>query len=139
MPVALLGLIAYVAVLATAAWRGVAAALVGVVLALPGAAFSAYLLWVQIARIHAICQWCVGNDVVIGALAVLCVARLLREDAPDYVRGFGRPAGRLADAWPPRTGARSTVQPTTKRQRVERRATVWRARRVNESRNTVRC
>ena len=79
VPVALLGLFAYVAILCAAAVRGLAASLVGVVLGLSGAAFSGYLLWAQLARIHAICQWCVGNDAIIAAVAVLCVARLLLE------------------------------------------------------------
>jgi uncharacterized membrane protein len=79
VPVALLGLVAYVAILATALVRGVAAALTGAVLALIGVAFSGYLLWAQIARIDAICQWCLANDAVVAILAVLCVVRLLRE------------------------------------------------------------
>jgi uncharacterized membrane protein len=81
IPVAVLGLVAYVCVLLTTAVRGVHAALVGAVIALAGAAFSGYLLWAQFARIHAICQWCVGNDVVIAVVALLCVARVLTE--PD--------------------------------------------------------
>jgi uncharacterized membrane protein len=81
VPVAVLGLAAYVALLLTTAVRGVPAALAGAVIALAGAAFSGYLLWAQLARIHAICQWCVGNDVVIAVIAILCVARVLTE--PD--------------------------------------------------------
>jgi uncharacterized membrane protein len=81
IPVAVLGLVAYVCVLLTTAVRGVHAALAGAVIALAGAAFSGYLLWAQLARIHAICQWCVGNDVVIAVVALLCVARVLTE--PD--------------------------------------------------------
>jgi uncharacterized membrane protein len=81
IPVAVLGLAAYVAVLLTTAVRGLPAALAGAVIALAGVAFSGYLLWAQLARIHAICQWCVGNDVVIAVVAVLCVARFLTE--PD--------------------------------------------------------
>jgi uncharacterized membrane protein len=81
IPVAVLGLVAYVCVLLTTAVRGVQAALAGAVIALAGAAFSGYLLWAQFARIHAICQWCVGNDVVIAVVALLCVARVLTE--PD--------------------------------------------------------
>jgi uncharacterized membrane protein len=81
IPVALLGLVAYAAVLATSAVRGVPAALAGAVVALGGAAFSGYLLWAQLARIHAICQWCVGNDIVIALVAALCVARVLTEPA----------------------------------------------------------
>jgi uncharacterized membrane protein len=81
IPVAVLGLVAYAAVLLTTAVRGIPAALAGAVIALSGLAFSMYLLWAQLARIHAICQWCVANDVVIAVLAVLCVARVLTE--PD--------------------------------------------------------
>jgi uncharacterized membrane protein len=81
VPVAVLGLAAYVGILLTTAVRGVPAALAGTVIALAGTAFSGYLLWAQLARIHAICQWCVGNDVVIAVVAVLCVARVLTE--PD--------------------------------------------------------
>jgi uncharacterized membrane protein len=81
VPVAVLGLAAYVGILLTTAVRGVPAALAGAVIALAGTAFSGYLLWAQLARIHAICQWCVGNDVVIAVVAVLCVARVLTE--PD--------------------------------------------------------
>jgi uncharacterized membrane protein len=80
LPVAVLGLCAYVAIGATALVRGLAAALVGCVLALVGVAFSAYLLWAQLERIHAICQWCLGNDAIAAVLAALCVARLLREE-----------------------------------------------------------
>jgi len=81
VPVALLGLVAYLGLLGTAALRGAWVALVGAILALSGTAFSGYLLWAQLARIHAICQWCVANDVVIASLALLCAWRLLRE--PD--------------------------------------------------------
>jgi uncharacterized membrane protein len=82
IPVAVLGLVAYAGVLLTAAVRGVPAALAGAVIGVAGTAFSGYLLWAQIARIHAICQWCIGNDVVIAVVAVLCVARALTEPDP---------------------------------------------------------
>jgi uncharacterized membrane protein len=81
IPVSVLGLIAYAVVLVSAAVPGVVAAVVGAIVALAGAAFSGFLLWAQLARIHAICQWCLGNDVVIAVIAVLCVARALTE--PD--------------------------------------------------------
>ncbi|MFL5964217.1 MAG: vitamin K epoxide reductase family protein [Gaiellaceae bacterium] len=79
IPVAVLGLVAYAGVLLTAAVRGLPAALAGSVIGLASLAFSGYLLWAQLARIHAICQWCIGNDVVIAVIAVLCVARVLTE------------------------------------------------------------
>jgi uncharacterized membrane protein len=83
IPVALLGLLAYVAIVATALRSGVEYALAGTVLALVGVAFSGYLLWAQLARIHAICQWCVGNDVVVTVVAVLCIVRLLTEPSAE--------------------------------------------------------
>jgi uncharacterized membrane protein len=83
VPVALLGVIAYVLLLATAALRGTSAALAGAFLALTGTVFSGYLLWAQLERIHAICIWCVGNDIVMATLAVLCSARFLREPVPS--------------------------------------------------------
>jgi uncharacterized membrane protein len=83
VPVALLGLIAYLAIIATTAVRGIEAAFAGVLLAFVGVVFSGYLLWAQLGPIGAICQWCLGNDVVISVVAVLCVARLLTEPKPS--------------------------------------------------------
>lgn len=79
IPVALLGLITYLAIIATTLARGTAAVFTGVLLSFVGVAFSAYLLWAQLGPIGAICQWCLGNDVVITVVAVLCVARMLTE------------------------------------------------------------
>lgn len=82
IPVALLGLVAYAGLAGTAALRGVAAAFAGVLVAFVGVAFSGYLLWAQLGPIGAICQWCIGNDVVITTVAVLCIRRLLTEPGP---------------------------------------------------------
>jgi uncharacterized membrane protein len=79
VPVALLGLVTYLVLIALALVRGVNAAFAAVVVALIGVAFSGYLLWAQLGPIGAICQWCVGNDVTIAVVAALCVARLLTE------------------------------------------------------------
>jgi uncharacterized membrane protein len=79
IPVALLGLAAYAALVALAWVRGANAALASTLVALVGVGFSAYLLWAQLGPIDAICQWCVAQDVVMAALAALCIARLLRE------------------------------------------------------------
>ena len=79
IPVALLGLIGYIAIIASAAIRGTTAAFAGVVISFVGVVFSGYLLWAQIGPIGALCQWCLGNDVVISVVAVLCVVRMLTE------------------------------------------------------------
>jgi uncharacterized membrane protein len=82
VPVALLGLIAYVALIATAFVRGIVPVFASVLIAFVGVAFSGYLLWAQLGPIGAICQWCIGNDVVISVVAVLCVVRMLTEPTP---------------------------------------------------------
>lgn len=83
VPVALLGLLAYLTLIATTAVRGLAAAFIGALVGLVGVAFSGYLLWAQLGPIGAICQWCVGNDVVIAVVASLGVARMLTEPSRD--------------------------------------------------------
>jgi uncharacterized membrane protein len=79
VPVALLGLIAYVVLLGTTLVRGVTAAFAGVLVAFVGVAFSGYLLWAQLGPIGAICQWCLGNDAAILVVAILSVVRMLTE------------------------------------------------------------
>ena len=76
IPVAVLGLVAYVALFATTLVPGRTAAAAGAGIALAGAAFSAWLLYAQLALIDAICQWCIANDVVIALAAVAAVWRL---------------------------------------------------------------
>lgn len=76
IPVALLGMLAYAALLVSAIAAGRLAAAAGAALALAGAAFSAWLLYAQLALIDAVCQWCVANDVIVAAMAVAAVWRL---------------------------------------------------------------
>jgi uncharacterized membrane protein len=79
VPVALLGLVTYAVLIGTTLARGLVPAFAGVLVALVGVAFSAYLLWAQLGPIGAICQWCLGNDVTVSVVAALCIARLLTE------------------------------------------------------------
>jgi uncharacterized membrane protein len=77
IPVALLGLGAYVIVLALIVWDAPLARLAAATLALVGLVFSAYLLVVQAFVIDVFCVWCLANDVVIApALALLTGLRL---------------------------------------------------------------
>ncbi len=80
VPVAVLGLVAYLAILFTASRKSEAWRIAGATAALVGVAFGAWLLFVQIARIHAICQWCVASDVAVALLAVLTVLRAIERD-----------------------------------------------------------
>ncbi len=75
IPVAVLGLAGYAALLATSAFRGATAAALGLGVAVAAFAFSAYLLVAQLVLIEAICQWCVANDVVIGLLTATALWR----------------------------------------------------------------
>ncbi|MHB8642365.1 MAG: vitamin K epoxide reductase family protein [Gaiellaceae bacterium] len=77
IPVAALGLVAYVPVAATAASARREAAVLAAATALVALVFSAYLLAVSLFVIHAVCVWCVGTDVVVVLLAPAAIARVL--------------------------------------------------------------
>jgi uncharacterized membrane protein len=77
VPVALLGVLAYTAVMGLVAWDSPVARLGAAAIALVGLLFSAYLVILQLFVIDAFCAWCLANDLVIApALAVLTALRL---------------------------------------------------------------
>jgi uncharacterized membrane protein len=78
IPVAVLGLAGYLAILASLFVRGDLGRLAGAAIALSGFGFSVYLTYREIFTIKAICQWCVGSAVLMTLLAGLTVARLIR-------------------------------------------------------------
>jgi uncharacterized membrane protein len=78
IPVAVLGLGAYVAIFVTALTRQVEAAAIGTAIALGGLVFAVYLIVVQVAVIDAICQWCLASDAILFLLALACAERLRR-------------------------------------------------------------
>lgn len=85
VPVALLGLGMYAALFAlTLAARArpraaepLTAAAFG--LSLAGTLYSAYLTYLEVAVIHAICPWCVVSAVLVTAIFVLTLRQVLRE------------------------------------------------------------
>jgi uncharacterized membrane protein len=82
IPVALLGLLAYLAVLALVLWDTEAARTAVAAIALGGAAFAVYLVALQAFVIDAWCVWCLVNDLLlVPLLAILAVWRVLRQ--PD--------------------------------------------------------
>jgi uncharacterized membrane protein len=81
LPVAVIGLAGYVAILGSLWLRGDAALTLGVILTLTGLGFSAYLTYRELFTIDAICQWCVASALVMVALTGLAVARFLRPAA----------------------------------------------------------
>jgi uncharacterized membrane protein len=44
------------------------------VLAASGLIFSAWLTWLELFRIHAICQWCVISALLVTSIFLVCVA-----------------------------------------------------------------
>jgi uncharacterized membrane protein len=85
VPVAVLGLAGYLAILASAVLRSSVAAVAGAAVALVGFVFGVYLIWAQLARIHATCEWCLASDGILTMLLVLTALRL---------RGYGFELGR---------------------------------------------
>ncbi|MEA2284053.1 MAG: hypothetical protein QOJ21_96 [Solirubrobacteraceae bacterium] len=78
VPVALLGLIGYAAILAALFVPGENALLAAAAMALVGFGFSAYLTYREVFTIDAICSWCVVSALLMAALAVITLVRLLR-------------------------------------------------------------
>ena len=58
-------------------WRGATA-----LFALAGFGFSAWLTYVEVVRLDAICIWCVGSAICMTVLAVLAVVRVLSAPPP---------------------------------------------------------
>src|ERR1700739_3470913 len=78
VPVALLGLLTYLLILATLRTRGDDALLIGYVLTLIGFGFSLYLTYREVFTIHAICSWCVSSAIVFTLLAIAGTVRVAR-------------------------------------------------------------
>jgi uncharacterized membrane protein len=78
VPVALLGLLAYATVLASLALPEAAGRTLAAFVSLVGFGFSGWLTYVELAKLDAVCQWCVASALVMTALAAVSVARLLR-------------------------------------------------------------
>jgi uncharacterized membrane protein len=80
VPVALLGLVAYVAILAALAWPREAGRWLALSAAVAGTLFSAYLIVVQAYEIGAFCLWCLASDAVVTAIAALAFLRVRAAD-----------------------------------------------------------
>jgi uncharacterized membrane protein len=83
VPVAVLGLLGYVAILASLLRDDETSRTVTAFIAIAGLAFSGYLTYLELFTIHAICIWCVGSAICMLVLAGLSVTRLLRSPVPE--------------------------------------------------------
>jgi uncharacterized membrane protein len=50
-------------------------------ISLAGVAFSAYLTWLEIYVIHAICPFCVASAIIISLIFILAIIRLVKQPA----------------------------------------------------------
>ena len=69
---------------ATALSARVEAAAIGAAIVLGGLVFGIYLIYIQVAVIDAICQWCIASDAILAVLAVLAAERLRRLAAKPH-------------------------------------------------------
>ena len=77
VPVALLGLIAYSGLIISAALWGQAGIYLGFLISLIGTLFSAYLTYLEIFVIEALCQWCLASAAIMPA-ALICTTLAVR-------------------------------------------------------------
>jgi uncharacterized membrane protein len=92
VPVALIGVVGYASILGSLAIPGELGRTVTALLGLIGLGFSAYLTYLEIAEIQAICQWCVASAVVMGAIAALAIVRMVTApDRPEVPAGLEPP------------------------------------------------
>jgi uncharacterized membrane protein len=104
VPVAVLGLAGYIAILFSLAIRNDLGRVIGFGTALIGFLFSLYLTYREIFTIKAICQWCVSSAVLMTLLTILTAIRALRVEA--------------APVAPPR---KVKTVPRAERRRIERK------------------
>jgi uncharacterized membrane protein len=82
VPVALLGLGGYLALLGSLALPEAVGCVAAAFISVCGAMFSVYLTWVEVAELQAICQWCVVSAALMVVLALISGARLLSGPPP---------------------------------------------------------
>jgi len=87
VPIALLGALGYLVLLAAlvveARWQGLshAARLAAFGVSLVGTLYSAYLTYVEVAVLRAICPYCVVSAIAMTLILILCVLRLRAAEA----------------------------------------------------------
>lgn len=91
VPVAGLGLAGFLGLLVLALTRGEWARLSQATLALSAFFFGAYLLYIQVSVIDAICQWCLATDAITTAIVVLALLRLRSHKPPAPTPVVTRP------------------------------------------------
>ncbi len=82
--VAAIGVAGYAMLFGAAAVSGDGARFAGLLLALVGFGFSAYLTYLELFEIDAICQWCIASAVLMTALLVVNGIRAFRFAGAEF-------------------------------------------------------
>ncbi|HEX6024131.1 MAG TPA: vitamin K epoxide reductase family protein [Solirubrobacter sp.] len=82
IPVAVIGMLGYLAILASLVRDTETSRTLTAFLAIGGLALSGWLTYVEVFELDAICIWCVGSAICMTLLAVLSTLRLLRSPVP---------------------------------------------------------
>ena len=85
IPVSDLGVIGYLAILATLKVRGDLGRAAGFGVALSGFLFSLYLTYREAFSLHTYCEWCLGSAFCMTVLTVLLAVRYVRAEPPAAV------------------------------------------------------
>ena len=88
IPVALLGLLAYITILATTTSAAEPARMLAALVAFVGSGFSVYLTIESVTVIQATCQWCLVSLALMTLLAVVGAVRVLRPEAAVSEEGL---------------------------------------------------
>ena len=86
IPVALLGVLGYLGILASLVRDDETARTATAFLSIVGLGFSGWLTYVEVVELNVICIWCVGSAICMTLLAGLSVARLLMAAPPELAR-----------------------------------------------------
>jgi uncharacterized membrane protein len=78
VPVSVVGLVGYASLLLSAALRTESAVYLGFFVALVGTLFSAYLTYLEVFVIGALCQWCLASAGVMVAALICATPRVWR-------------------------------------------------------------
>ncbi len=108
IPVALLGLIGYIGILASLLAPDREETRVATLgLTLIGFGFSAYLTYRELFSIHAICEWCASSAVILTALFGCAIARYLLAPSDAEAALVGAPTMQDRNGRPNRKAAKS--------------------------------
>jgi uncharacterized membrane protein len=86
VPVALLGVVGYVGILASLIRDDERSRTAAAFLSIVGLGFSGWLTYVEVGKLDAICIWCVGSAICMAILAALTVSRVLTVSPPELAR-----------------------------------------------------